>query len=83
MLVDIVFEVPYLHPQPLYDIFERVVIKSDSAYVVRGVTEWMHKWTWNGYIDSEGHRDVNEDLWQDNQVAVNSLEAEGLAVEFW
>lgn len=51
-----------LHPRPLYGLLERVVIKSDSAYVVRGVTEWMYKWTWNGYIDSEGHCDVNEHL---------------------
>ena len=77
------FEVSCLHPRPLYGPLKRVVIKSDSAYVVRGVTEWMHKWTWNGYIDSGGHCVVNEDLWQDTEVQTNSLEAGGLAVEFW
>jgi ribonuclease HI len=83
LLVDMVFEVSCLHPQPLYGPLNRVVIKSDSAYVVRGVTEWMHKLTWNGYIESEGHRVVNEDLRQDIELAINSLEAGGLAVEFW
>lgn len=62
LLVDMAFEVSCLHPQPLYGPLKRVVIKPDSAYVVRGVTQWMHDWTWNGYIESEGHRIVNEIL---------------------
>lgn len=46
--------------RPLYGPLKRVVLKSDSTYLVRGITEWMTKWTRNGYIDSDGNRIVNE-----------------------
>ena len=33
---------------------DSLVIKSDSAYLVRGATEWLPRWNCNGWINSAG-----------------------------
>jgi ribonuclease HI len=45
----------------------RVELVSDSTYVGRGLSEWMHKWKANGWQRREGDRlkpIKNEDLWR-------------------
>lgn len=41
-----------------------VVIFSDSQYVVKGITQWIHNWCRNGWRTA-GKKDVeNQDLWR-------------------
>jgi ribonuclease HI len=41
-----------------------IIIKTDSKYVVRGMTEWMGKWTRNGFRTYNGNLVVNASLFQ-------------------
>ncbi|CEL09626.1 hypothetical protein ASPCAL12759 [Aspergillus calidoustus] len=58
------------------------VIKSDSAYVVRGLTEWLPKWQKNGWKNSRGSPVANAHLFQTIEGYVKGLETMGM-VEFW
>ncbi|MCJ1309548.1 hypothetical protein MMC25_003208 [Agyrium rufum] len=44
--------------------FERIVIATDSVYVVDGITKWMPRWFTNGWVTREGHAVKNQDLWK-------------------
>lgn len=59
-----------------------VVIKSDSPYVVQGVTEWMPKWKANGWKNSRGKPVANESMWRLVDVWIRQLEPK-VAVQFW
>ncbi|GLA37379.1 hypothetical protein AnigIFM63309_004292 [Aspergillus niger] len=52
-----------------------VVIKSDSEYVVRGMTEWIYKWKANGWVNAKGFQLPIE--------STLSLEDEQVTVQFW
>lgn len=41
-----------------------VVVYSDSTYVVRGATEWVHNWKRNNWQRGKGKPLRNRDLWQ-------------------
>jgi len=42
----------------------RVCVVTDSKYVVKGITEWIHNWKRNSW-KTAGKKDVlNKDLWQ-------------------
>jgi ribonuclease HI len=64
------------------DIF-RVVLMSDSEYVVRGMTEWVFRWRENGYTNSRGRLVTNADDFQDLDQLIESLEDKQIFVEFW
>jgi len=59
------------------------VIKSDSAYVVKGLTEWVGRWEANGYRTSRGTRVENADLFQELVRAIRELRQEGVQISFW
>jgi ribonuclease HI len=40
------------------------VIHADSAYVLGGVTTWIHSWEKNGWKTSTKKAVLNQDLWQ-------------------
>lgn len=43
-----------------------VLVHSDSMYVIRGITEWVHGWQRRGWTKAEDGKPVkNADLWQD------------------
>ncbi len=42
-----------------------VAIYTDSQYVRRGITEWIHGWQKNGWKNSQKKPVKNADLWQD------------------
>ena len=44
--------------------WERLVITTDSVYVVKGVTEWIRRWTRNGWRTSDRKPVANRDLWE-------------------
>jgi len=51
----------------------RAVIFTDSQYVQKGITEWIHKWKKNAWRTSDKKPVKNQDLW---------IELDSLAGEF-
>lgn len=45
--------------QPCY-----VILKTDSKYVLQGITEWMDNWKKRGWKTASRHPVKNEDLWR-------------------
>ena len=41
-----------------------VAVHTDSAYVIRGIREWIHGWRRRGWRTAEGGDVVNRDLWE-------------------
>lgn len=41
-----------------------VVLTTDSQYVRKGITEWIHNWKKNNWKTSAKKPVVNQDLWQ-------------------
>jgi ribonuclease HI len=54
----------------------RVVISTDSQYLKRGMTEWLHGWKRKGWKTSQGTPVKNADLWRrlDELVANHHVE---------
>jgi ribonuclease HI len=44
---------------------EPVAVYTDSTYVIRGISEWVHAWKRRGWKTVEGAPVLNQDLWQD------------------
>jgi len=42
----------------------RVVLTTDSRYLLQGATEWMRGWKRRGWVTSEGKPVKNVDLWK-------------------
>lgn len=42
----------------------KVVITTDSQYLVKGMTEWIHGWLRKGWQNSKREPVVNRDLWE-------------------
>ena len=42
----------------------KVVLFTDSTYVLKGITEWIHGWKKRGWKKSDKKPVVNKDLWQ-------------------
>ncbi len=41
-----------------------IIIHSDSQYVIKGATEWLHGWKAKGWRKADGKPVLNQDLWQ-------------------
>ncbi|KAI1270110.1 ribonuclease H-like domain-containing protein [Xylariaceae sp. FL1019] len=41
-----------------------VIIKSDSKYAVNAMSDWIYKWSSNGWVNSAGYEVANRDLIQ-------------------
>jgi ribonuclease HI len=44
---------------------QRVEVRSDSKYVVMGVSSWLQRWRVNGFVSAKGTRVANLDLWRE------------------
>lgn len=44
--------------------FSRLVIATDSDYIVSGITKWIHSWARNGWRTTQGAPVKNRDLWE-------------------
>ncbi|KAI0536919.1 ribonuclease H-like protein [Xylaria digitata] len=61
-----------------------LVIKSDSAYLVNGMTARLEKWVQNGWRTAKGTEVKNRDLWTQLVDLVFALYRDkGAAVDFW
>jgi ribonuclease HI len=63
--------------------FSRVVVVSDSAYVVQGMTDWVVEWRRNGYRSDRGGLLVNASDMAELDSTIKELEGSGTIVEFW
>jgi len=43
---------------------EKMIINTDSAYVINGITKWVYGWQKNGWKSSTKEDVVNRDLWE-------------------
>jgi ribonuclease HI len=67
-----------LHKAPTH-----VVIKTDSEYLVNGMTEWILKWENNGYTNTKGMKVVNRELFEECQRETKLLGERSVIVRFW
>ena len=51
----------------------RAVIFTDSQYVQKGITEWIHKWKKNAWRTSDKKPVKNQDLWMELDSLANEL----------
>lgn len=58
----------------------QVVIRADSEYVIKGLTEWMPGWKARGWRNASGKPVVNRDLWEEMSAARAEAEAAGALV---
>jgi len=65
------------------DSLSQVIIKADSEYVVRGMTEWVPKWRLNGFKNAKGRPVVNADLFREIDGQVQKLATRGVSCSFW
>lgn len=63
--------------------FGRIVICTDSEYVVRGICEWVEKWKRRGWQTCKGGAVKNKDLWERLLQEVEAGEKNGVSVQFW
>lgn len=42
----------------------QIILTTDSEYVRRGITEWIHQWKLRGWRNSKKEPVKNQDLWQ-------------------
>lgn len=49
----------YMHRKGI----EEATLFTDSQYVQKGITNWIHTWRRNGWISSSGSQVLNKELW--------------------
>ncbi len=47
------------------DSTQSIIIFSDSQYVIKGITEWIHGWIIKGWKNSQKKAVLNRDLWEE------------------
>jgi len=52
---------------------EPVLLYSDSTYVLRGISQWIHAWRRRGWKTADGKDVQNQGLWQDLDQSVSVL----------
>jgi ribonuclease HI len=63
--------------------WERLIIATDSEYVVKGATEWIQGWQRKGWVTAKKEPVKNRDLWELLLKEVRNHAAKGLEVLFW
>ncbi|PVG00318.1 ribonuclease H-like protein [Serendipita vermifera] len=63
--------------------FDRLVIGTDSEYVVKRISEWCRNWKKNGWKTASGTPVKNQDLWTLLLEKIEKLESQGFSVQFF
>ncbi|KDQ10487.1 hypothetical protein BOTBODRAFT_163792 [Botryobasidium botryosum FD-172 SS1] len=63
--------------------FRKIVIGTDSDYLVKGICEYIYKWKKSGWKTSTGQPLKNADLWKMLLSEVERLENDGIHVVFY
>jgi len=58
-LTGVISALQYLRSRP-----GRIALHTDSTYVIRGITQWIHGWRRRGWTTAEGKPVLNRDLWE-------------------
>ncbi len=61
---------------------EKVMVYSDSTYVLRGITQWIHGWKRRGWLTAEGQPVSNQELWQALDSCVNQIRRKSIPIEW-
>lgn len=61
----------------------RLVVITDSTYLVDGLTKHVWQWEYNGYKNAKGKGVVNGEVFKDLHRRIGKLESDGLDVCFW
>ncbi|KZP05881.1 ribonuclease H-like protein, partial [Athelia psychrophila] len=61
----------------------KIVLLSDSKYLVDGITIFIHAWKENGWKGADGKPVVNQKDFKELDELIPVLEEDGLNVEFW
>lgn len=61
----------------------RVVIKTDSEYVVKAMTEWIFKWRLGDWTTATGSPVANVDLLYELETSIQELKGKKFEVLFW
>jgi ribonuclease HI len=51
----------------------RIIIATDSSYVIQGATKWHIAWKKNGWVTKEGNPVLNQNLWKDMSSLLESF----------
>lgn len=62
---------------------DTVVIKADSEYLVKGMTEWVLKWETNGYKSANRKPVKNSKVFQELHALTKELNTSNVEVLFW
>ena len=63
--------------------YSRLIVATDSSYVVEGASEWTKGWQVNGWRTAQGKPVRNRDLWELLLSELARWAREGLEVCFW
>lgn len=44
---------------------QKIIVYTDSVYVIRGATQWLFGWKRKGWVNAEGQPVTNRDLWEE------------------
>ncbi|GHU42259.1 ribonuclease H [Spirochaetia bacterium] len=58
----VIFALDYIKDRSLKP--EKICVFTDSQYVQKGITEWIHRWKKNGWKTAAKKPVVNADLWR-------------------
>ncbi len=61
----------------------RLVLVTDAAGLVAGLTEWVWEWEFKGYRGVDGGQMVDGDVFRELHGRVGRLEGRGVDVCFW
>lgn len=62
--------------------FQRMIIATDSSYVVLGITQHISKWTQNGWKTAKQTPVANRDLWEYLLAKIRGLSEAGQSIKF-
>ncbi|KAK1832049.1 ribonuclease H-like domain-containing protein [Podospora conica] len=63
--------------------FHKLVIATDSEYVVEGCTNWSKTWVRKGWVKTSGSPVKNKDLWEALLGEIERFDAAGMSIQFW
>ncbi|KAK8005879.1 hypothetical protein PG991_012176 [Apiospora marii] len=70
--------------EPDYSVLKRVILKTDSNYLVSNMTQWTLRWYDNGFTTARGLPVANRDLFEQLAACILHLETtKGIEVLFW
>ncbi|MCL2042524.1 MAG: ribonuclease HI [Treponema sp.] len=60
----------------------KAVVYTDSQYVQKGITEWIHKWKQNSWRTSDKKSVKNQDLWVELEAISGELTLQGVTLNW-